>query len=297
MLKLPSDIVLVTKEEFNSQKEDVSIDIRIKTVVAKITIEHECFFEDYKYYPIKDQNFKMKYHNNIIKRNKHIFDTNKDEKYAFSLLNKLTNANHENLTKQILDTLAFKDISMFVGKLLDYSENSDLFTELICKLIRNILEKHQTFNIEPLMLIYYEKYLHSHQHQIMMVYMQTVEYDNYDDFCDYKKCTKMKANTLRTIINMLKTFDYDEEYVKNKLIYIYKVHIQSLIDLNVYNDYKTYHLIFDELFLHIEILVHSTSIMCNDLKILFNEMCDLILEKNTKLKFKIMDIKDFMMKK
>ena len=138
-----SDIVVFDIDDFQTNKTDL-VDERVRSVVKKIIEEHECFSQNYRYTPSKDQNYQHKL-NNYYKKNskptKLVTDTDLNTKKFYSLLNKLSKQNYVSILKSIKILLKSCDegfISDFLGNLLTYCELSDLYIDAIIEIIVEI---------------------------------------------------------------------------------------------------------------------------------------------------------------
>ena len=290
-----SDVVIVySVDEFQKKKSD-AVDEKIRAVVKHIIDEHECFSQNYRYTPSKDQNYQHKL-NNYYKKNtrphKLVTDTDNDTKKCYSLLNKLSRSNYETIVKSIKSLLKNSDeefISQFLGKMLAYSELSDLYLEAIIETVKEICkdEKHRVafeINFEK----YYCEYIDKIGPTNYEIWLEEFDYDDYDSFCDWKKKSRMLLNKLNSVIKISQVAD-----VIVNLVQVYEENMSSIQYLMENKNSNTSVMMYDH-FEHIETLLKHTNLVeslgCDIQKL--HLLCIEVREEepSKKLKFKIEDL-------
>jgi hypothetical protein len=243
--------------------------------------DHECFSTNYKYVQFKDENFKFKTHFN---RNKKVFEVEKNSKCVFSLLNKISKSNYESIKNKIFLCLDNVELDVFVEKLLVYSEMSDLYTELISNILYE-LKTQKNVNIQLNFDLYIQKYFDFLNYENLLTSIQQLDYDDYDQFCLYKKTSLHRINMLRTIISILFKFNFNNTPTLIPDVFDNLLqNINKLCDSDV-NNKKIF--IFEHM-THIELIIRKFTIY--NQQTLLNTCEKVKLLNDYKLKFKIEDI-------
>ena len=295
---LMTDIIVITYDEFVNHKnknknKDIDslslLDMKVKSIMKDIVAKHECFSHNYRYVPHKDENYKHKL-SNYMKKHKVCFVVEKNDKYVFSLMNKLTTSNYDTLKTKILESIAQVDIDVSINKIINYSKISNLYTKLICNIIKELYEKNNDI-IDDIIKNFIDDYKEHYDVDNYLKIFDDLSYDDYDEFCDHHKKSSMMHNTLNTIIQMIKTIE-----CQNTEVY----HLKQLFDDHVenissYYENNTEHhhinMILYELFTHVELMIDSTKILEMIDVESFNKLCqDVKGMANNKLKFKVTDI-------
>lgn len=290
------DIINFSKDEFLKLKKSYD-DPKIKSVLQNIVATHECFNHNYKYVPMNDENYQQKLYN-YQKKTKNLFNIETNEKQVYSLFNKLSKSNYTKIKDKIIMTLKNDKIDyvLFINKLLKYTESSQLYTDLICDIIDDVKDKNPDF-YETLTCnvfdTYITEYMNKYTYSVIIEFLSYFNYEDYDQFCLYKKNVNKSFNMLHTIITLSNCINYDiETIVKN----IYTLHIDNLQKL-FDTDCPYKHIIMYETFTHIEYLLKnkittSYIVDIDDLKAISSYIRNNI--NNNKLKFKIQDITEFL---
>ena len=290
------DIISLSKDEFIRFKKSYT-DEKIKSVLQHIVDKHECFNENYKYMPMKDENYQQKLYN-YQKKTKKLFNIETNEKQVYALFNKLSQSNYTKIKDKIITTLNNTkiDYMVFINKLLKYTESSQLYTNLICDIIYDIKDKNPDFYhalTTSVFDTYVTEYMNKYASSKNIDFLSNFDYEDYDQFCLYNKNVNKGFNMLHTIITLGNIINHDiESIVKD----VNTLHIDNLKTLsNTQYAYK--HLLMFELFTHIEYLLKnkSASSYINDTED-FISISSQILKSiiNNKLKFKIQDITDYL---
>ena len=137
-LRKMTDIIIIQYDEFMKHKiivgADTCVNKKVKDIMKDIVINHECFSHNYKYVPHKDENYKHKL-SNYIKKHKACFVVEKNDKYVFALMNKLTPSNYDSMVKKIIASIHQVDVDVSINKIINYSKISNFYTKLILSLI------------------------------------------------------------------------------------------------------------------------------------------------------------------
>lgn len=292
-----SDIIVFDIDDFLTHKTTV-VDDRVRSVLKKIIEEHECFSQNYRYTPSKDQNYQHKL-NNYYKKNckpaKLVSDTDTNTKKFYSLFNKLSKQNYVSILKSIKCLLKSCDegfISEFLGNLLTYCELSDLYIDAIIEIIVEICTnvKYKAV-LEKKFETYFSQYIDSISPANYHSWLDEFDYDDYDSFCDWKKKSKMLLNKLNSIIKISKVSDIVVNLVK---AYEQNMNsIQYLLENKNKSKTSSSALIHDH-FEHLETLLREKKLVdtlgCDIQKL--HLLCIEVMEEeqSKKLKFKIDDL-------
>lgn len=285
------DIILITYEEFMKYniKSNTS-DERIKGIMQEIISNHECFSQNYKYIPFKDENYKQKLNNYRLKH-KACFIVEKNDKYVFSLLNKLTTTNYKTMVSKIMQSIDQVDLDISISKIINYSKISNLYTNLICNIINELYTKNAT-TIDGIIEIFVNDYHSYYEVQNYLKIYDVLIYDDYDEFCDHHKQSNMMHNMLKTILQIIKTLKREkseDEYIKH----MWLVHSDN-IAFHQENNAEHIHInmMLYESFTHMELMLNNTETLFDIVdKQDFLSLCLKIkLTANNKLKFKLEDL-------
>ena len=283
-----TDIIVVTYDDFYMKKNiEIHTDAKIKNIMTSIIANHECFSHNYRYVPHKDENYKQKL-SNYIKKHKVSFVVEKNDKFVYSLLNKLSPSNYDIIKSKILESIEQVDIDVSIEKILQYSKKSNIYTNIICNIIQELNIKN-TDVIHNIVNNFIAEYTKQYEIENYLKLFDDLNYDDYDDFCDHHKKELMMYNMLNTIIQVTKTI-----YLQNNEICkdIFDKHINS-ITYYYENEVKHFHInkILFELFNHVELIINTTDLLETIDTSPFNILCqNIIAIANNKLKFKVTDI-------
>jgi len=288
-----TDIIIIQHDEFLKHKiidgGNTCIDKKVKDIMKDIVGKHECFSHNYRYVPHKDENYKHKL-NNYIKKHKTCFVVEKNDKYVFALMNKLTSSNYNTVVKKIIASIDQVDVEVSINKIMNYSKISNLYTKLICNIIKE-LYNNNTDTINSIVERFIGDYMAYFEVESFLGVFNVLSYDDYDEFCDHHKNAAMMHNMLKTILEIIKTINCEkseDEYIKQ----IYQIHIDNImIYFENNNDHLHINKIQYELFNHIELMIDTTNILKMIDKSAFVELCQNVRgTANNKLKFKLTDI-------
>lgn len=291
-----TDIISLSKDEFLRFKKSYT-DEKIKSVLQNIVDTHECFDQNYKYVPMKDENYQQKLYN-YQKKSKKLFNIELNEKQVYALFNKLSQSNYTKIKDKIIATLnnSNVDYTVFINKLLKYTELSQLYTNLICDIIYDIKEKNPDF-YEALTTnvfdTYITEYMNKYTSSKNIEFLINFDYEDYDQFCLYNKNVNKGFNMLHTIITLSNVIGCDIEVIVKNIYTLQLCNLETIF----HTEYSYKHIVMYEIFTHIEYLIKSdiTSSYINDTTNFFDISSH--VEKNmnnNKLKFKIQDIKDYL---
>lgn len=290
------DIISLSKDEFTRLKKSYT-DEKIKSALQNIVDTHDCFKQNYKYIPMNDENYQQKLYN-YQKKTKKLFNIETNEKQVYALFNKLTQSNYTKIKDKIITTLnnAKIDYIVFINKLLEYTELSQLYTNLICDIIYDTKDKNPPFYevlTTSVFDTYITEYMNKYTSSKNIEFLSNFDYEDYDQFCLYNKNVNKGFNMLHTIITLANAINYDiETIVKN----IYSLHVDNMKIL-FDTEYTYKHVLMYQLFTHIEYLLknkNATSYIDNteDFILMSSQIQKSI--NNNKLKFKIQDITDYL---
>lgn len=290
------DIISLSKDEFTRLKKSYT-DEKIKSALQNIVDTHDCFKQNYKYIPMNDENYQQKLYN-YQKKTKKLFNIETNEKQVYALFNKLTQSNYTKIKDKIITTLnnAKIDYIVFINKLLEYTELSQLYTNLICDIIYDTKAKNPPFYevlTTSVFDTYITEYMNKYTSSKNIDFLSNFDYEDYDQFCLYNKNVNKGFNMLHTIITLANAINYDiETIVKN----IYSLHVDNMKIL-FDTEYTYKHVLMYQLFTHIEYLLknkNATSYIDNteDFILMSSQIQKSI--NNNKLKFKIQDITDYL---
>lgn len=286
-----TDIIVITYDEFLKHKNTYNdvFDIKVKNIMKEIVANHECFSHNYRYVPHKDENYKQKI-NNYIKKHKVCFDVEKNDKYVFSLMNKLSTSNYDSLKTKIMASIEQVDVDISINKIINYSKISNLYTKLICNILKELYSEN-TEVIDGIIDNFINDYSAHYETNNYLNIFDALNYDDYDEFCDHHKKASMMHNMLNTIIQIMKTIDCQNTTLCN-LKQLFDNHIDNI---STYYENNAEHchinMILYELFTHIELLIDTTNILELIDKEAFIGLCqDIRSMANNKLKFKVSDI-------
>lgn len=290
------DIISLSKDEFTRLKKSYT-DEKIKSALQNIVDTHDCFKQNYKYIPMNDENYQQKLYN-YQKKTKKLFNIETNEKQVYALFNKLTQSNYTKIKDKIITTLnnAKIDYIVFINKLLEYTELSQLYTNLICDIIYDTKAKNPPFYevlTTSVFDTYITEYMNKYTSSKNIEFLSNFDYEDYDQFCLYNKNVNKGFNMLHTIITLANAINYDiETIVKN----IYSLHVDNMKIL-FDTEYTYKHVLMYQLFTHIEYLLknkNATSYIDNteDFILMSSQIQKSI--NNNKLKFKIQDITDYL---
>lgn len=288
------DIIIIEKHDFLKFQDVFLEDAETTKTIASVIQSHECFQADYKYLPMKDQNFQSKMLN-MQKRVKKIYNVETDTKKVFSLLNKLTTENSKKIESQIFEALKDKNLddSVFLEKLIKYSELSNLYINLISDVIKRIYkDKHITATV---LENNYIQFLESISIDSFMKTLDGLDYNDYDQFCNMKKTASRQLNRLMTIIRISEKLQIPVNYLE-----IYELYLNSIETLKTKRP-NHFEIILFDIFSNLELLLKETNILKDisltnflDVMSTTTNVCKEI--NNSKLKFKIQSISEFCVK-
>jgi hypothetical protein len=294
-LRNMTDIIIIPYDEFTKHKlmvgDDTCVDKKVKDIMKHIVSNHECFSQNYRYIPQKDENYKHKL-NNYMKKNKTCFVVEKNDKYVFALMNKLTPSNYNSMVKKILASIDQVDIDVSINKIINYSKISNLYTKLICNIIKELYNNNNNMKtINVIIDNFMRDYMSHFEVNNFLQVFDSLIYDDYDEFCDHHKNASMMHNMLKTILEIIKTIDCgksEEEYLKQ----MYQCHFDNiLIYFENNNDHIHINMIQYQLFTHIELMLDNTNVLEVIDKNAFIVLCQNVRgTANNKLKFKVTDI-------
>lgn len=295
-LRKMTDIIIIPYDEFMKHKIivgscDTCVDKNVKDIMKDIVSNHECFSHNYRYVPHKDENYKHKL-NNYIKKHKACFVVEKNDKYVFALMNKLTPSNYDSVMKKIVSSIDQVDVDVSINKIMNYSKISNLYTKLICNIIKELYNNNMN-TIHIIIDNFIGDYMAYFEASHFLQVFDDLSYDDYDEFCDHHKNASMMHNMLKTILEIIKTIDCEkseEEYLKQ----MYNGHFDNiLIYLENNNDHIHINMMQYELLSHIELMMDNTNVIDMVDKNAFIVLCQNVKETaNNKLKFKVSDIID-----
>lgn len=289
------DIISLSKDEFLRLKK-IYNDENINRILKNIVETHECFNQNYKYIPMKDENYQQKLYNHQ-KKTKKIFNIETNEKHVYALFNKLSPSNYTKIKEKIILTLKQSkiDYTIFITKLLKYTESSQLYTDLICDIIDDIKDRKKEYETLTHNVVdtYITEYMTKYQPSKNTKFLTDFDYEDYEQFCQYNKNVIKSSNMLHTIITLSGIINHDiEKIVKN----VYTLHLENLKEI-CDSEYKYKHLVLYEIFTQIEYLLkHKIAKTYIDDIDNFKSL-SMYIENNTnsnKLKFKIQDIIDYL---
>lgn len=290
------DIISLSKDEFIRFKKSYT-DEKIKSVLQHIIDTHECFNQNYKYVPMKDENYQQKLYN-YQKKTKKLFNIETNEKQVYALFNKLSKSNYTKIKDKIITTLnnAKIDYIVFINKLLKYTESSQLYTDLICDIIYDIKDKNPAFYealTTSIFDTYITEYMNKYASSKNIEFLSDFDYDDYDQFCLYNKNLNKGFNMLHTIMTLSNVIKYDIETIVKNVYALHTDNLKILLD----TEYTYKHVLMFELFTHIEYLLkNKVAIKYIDNTEGFISISSEILKSinSNKLKFKIQDITDYL---
>ena len=294
-LRKMTDIIIIQYDEFMKHKiivgADTCVNKKVKDIMKDIVINHECFSHNYKYVPHKDENYKHKL-SNYIKKHKACFVVEKNDKYVFALMNKLTPSNYDSMVKKIIASIHQVDVDVSINKIINYSKISNFYTKLICKIIKELYDNNRN-TIDIIIYNFIGDYMAYFEVSNFLLVFDKLSYDDYDEFCDHHKNVSMMQNMLKTILEIIKIIDCEkseEEYLKQ----MYQRHFNSILNYFQNNkDHIHINMIQYELFSHIELMIDNTNILDMIDKSAFIVLCQNVKDTaNNKLRFKVSDIID-----
>ena len=287
------DIICLSKNEFLRFKKSYN-DENMSRILQNIVDAHVCFNQNYKYVPMKDENYQQKLYNHQ-KKTKKLFNIETNEKHVYALFNKLSLSNYTKIKDKIIYTLKHSkiDYTIFIHKLLKYTESSQLYTNLICDIIDDIKDKNTEYETltHNVFDTYINEYMNKYQPSENIEFLNDFDYEDYEQFCQYNKNFIKSFNMLHTIITLSSIINHDiKKIVRN----IYMLHIENL-KVIFESEYQYKHVVLYEIFIQIEYLLKNETAKTYIDTIKNFKLLSLHISNNTnsnKLKFKIQDIID-----
>tara|TARA_B100000405_G_scaffold62921_1_gene42996 strand:+ start:1100 stop:2008 length:909 start_codon:yes stop_codon:yes gene_type:complete len=289
-----SEVIVFEIDDFLRIKSAV-VDERIRKIVRKIIDDHECFSHNYRYTPSKDQNYQHKLNNYYKKNsrpNKLVSDTDIDTRKCYSLLNKLSKSNYESILKSIkslLNNSSAVFVGQFLGKMLSYSELSDLYLDAIIETVKELCKEERN---KKVLEINFEKYFCQYIDKIRATsykkWLDEFDYDDYDSFCEWKKKSRMLLNQLNSVIKI--------SHVADMIVNLVQIYEENMNSIQYLLDSKTDKngILIHDHFEHIETILRETDLVetigCDIQKL--HLLCIEAREEapSSKLRFKIDDL-------
>lgn len=280
-------------EKFRCSKLDKG---SIIDTIHKIINNHECFSTNYKYVPTKDQNYQNKINNKKFGYvNK--FEGDQHTRSAFSLLNKISNENYDRLSAKLLKIIKEQNTaftSLFAKELLKYCKKTELYTELLRQIVESSLcDSKGRDQFIDIFIEFVEEFKERVSFESIVDYIETFDYEDYDQFCEYKSQNMQKCNCLKAIISISAAVN------KNDLILdVFNIIINAAFELLDVNAKYTYLFINESIDLAFLVLNASSSInelISNDiqqLQLLCIEIKETFQCTSKKLLFKVEDVLD-----